>query len=248
MGSDLYYEKNGISIYHGDCRDILPYLSDIDLIFTSPPYNLDVKSLASFQSKLGKWKVAKIAEGYDTYGDDMPYPEYVKWQKDCLRLMWESLSDRGAIYYNHKPRVVGFEVRLPIELNPDLPLRQEIIWARPGGLNYAPSHYVNTHERILLFAKEAFRLKSKPASGVGDVWKVAPDKESPHPAPFPLSLPAMAIETTPPGRVLDPFMGSGTTLLAARNAGLHAIGIDISERYCAMAVERLEQPSIYSGG
>ena len=58
--------------------------------------------------------------------------------------------------------------------------------------------------------------------------------------------PARAIETTPPGLVCDPFMGSGTTLRAAKDAGVPAIGIDTSERYCEMAVERLAQGSLFA--
>jgi hypothetical protein len=76
------------------------------------------------------------------------------------------------------------------------------------------------------------------AAGLGDVWRMhqAPSR---HPAPFPVDLPARAIETTSPKLVLDPYAGSGTTLLAARSAGVRSIGIEMSPRYCQMAAERL---------
>jgi hypothetical protein len=137
--------------------------------------------------------------------------------------------------------VQACEAWLPTRLNPGLPLRQIIIWARAGGINFAPTHYVPTHEWILVFAKPDFRLKSKGASGVGDVWYVPQQAEGRHPAPFPVELPARAIETTPPGLVCDPFCGIGDTLLAAKEAGRRAIGIEIEEKYCAIAVERLRQ-------
>jgi modification methylase len=174
----------------------------------------------------------------------MPWPEYVAWQREILMLCWGALSESGAIFYNHKPRVIGAQLWLPLELNPGLPIRQIVIWSRPGGMNFNPTCYVPTHEWILILARESFRLKSKGASGVGDVWRIAPDR-NPHPAPFPLALPAHAIETTGAKIVLDPFCGSGTTLRAAKDAGIQAIGIERSEKYCQMAVDRLRQEVLF---
>jgi hypothetical protein len=130
---------------------------------------------------------------------------------------------------------------------PNLPLRQIIIWARAGGVNFAPTHYVPTHEWIMIYAKDAWRLKSKAASGVSDVWRIPQDSDNPHPAPFPIGLPARAIETTAPRLVLDPFAGSGTTLRAAKSAGVRSIGIEISEAYCEMAAKRLSQKAFDFG-
>jgi modification methylase len=164
-----------------------------------------------------------------------------------LRLCWDQLSDRGAIFYNHKPRVQASTLWTPFAVNPGLPIRQVIIWARAGGVNFAPTHYCPTHEWILVLAQSGFRLTSRGASGLGDVWRVPQDGDNTHPAPFPLALPARAIESTGPSLVLDPFMGSGTTLRAAKDAGVRAIGIEISERYCEMAVERLAQEAFNFG-
>lgn len=111
-------------------------------------------------------------------------------------------------------------------------------------MNFNPTAYVPTYEWIMVIAKEEFRLKSKAASGLGDVWR-EPQEPSEHPAPFPEGLPARAIETTGPGLVIDPFAGSGTTLVAAKAAGVRAIGIEKSERYCEMAVKRLAQESLF---
>lgn len=93
----------------------------------------------------------------------------------------------------------------------------------------------------MIFAKDAWRLKSRAASGVGDVWRIHQQSNPDHPAPFPVSLPAQAIETTAPRLVLDPFAGSGTTLRAARDAGVRSIGIEKSEAYCELIVKRLSQ-------
>lgn len=252
MNIKPYYQDESCTIYHGDCREILPGLPHSDLIFTSPPYNLG----GAPWPHLGHWKPGDSAGGkskwkngsdgsggvtYASHRDNLPHAEYVAWQHDVLRLCWANLSETGAIFYNHKPRVIGGKLWLPLELNPSLPLRQIIIWARAGGMNFNPTAYVPTHEWILILAKEAFRLRDKGASGAGDVWRISqrPDKE--HPAPFPKELAARALESTKHGPVLDPFMGSGTTLRAAKDLGRKAIGIDIEERYCEIAARRLAQ-------
>ena len=79
------------------------------------------------------------------------------------------------------------------------------------------------------------------ASGIGDVWDEHQETNNNHPAPFPIGLPARAIETTGPRLILDPFMGSGTTLRAAKDAGRQAIGVEIEERWCEMSARRLQQ-------
>jgi site-specific DNA-methyltransferase (adenine-specific) len=251
-----YHAEDGITIYHGDCLDILPILPPADLIFTSPPYNLGVTTGGGFghykdgqtKREQGKWSGSHLGPDgilYEDHHDAMPPAEYEAWQREVLTVCWQQLTDRGAIFYNHKPRVQAKTLWTPLAVNPGLPVRQIIIWARAGGMNFAPTHYCPTHEWIVVFAQDCFRLKSRAASGVGDVWYVPQDGDNAHPAPFPLGLPGRAIESVAPKLVVDPFMGSGTTLRAAKDAGVPAIGIDRSERYCEMAVDRLAQGSLF---
>lgn len=239
-----YYQDAFVTLYHGDCLEVLPALSDIDLVVTSPPYNLGVSSGGGFAApgkKTGRWSGGPLAGGYGSHGDSMPPAAYREWQSDVLSLCWSTLNDCGAIYYNHKPRVQAGIVQLPTEWNPGLPIRQIIVWDRGSGMNFAPTHYVPMHEWIILFAKPAFRL-AEGGCGAGDVWRFQPERgECMHPAPFPYDLPARAIKTTTGRVVLDPFAGSGTTLRAAKNLGRRAIGIEIEERYCEIAAERLSQ-------
>lgn len=246
-----YYDSGGIRIFHGDCLEILPSLPLADLIFTSPPYNLGGRPWPH----LGNWKQGDSPGGkskwrngsdgsggvtYSAHRDAMPHSEYVNWQRSVLCTCWNSLHPSGAIFYNHKPRVIGGKLWLPLELNPNLPLRQIVIWKRAGGMNFNPTAYVPTHEWIMVFARESWRLRDKSASGAGDVWYVPqkPDKE--HPAPFPIALPVTAIETTKSHVVVDPFCGTGTTLQAAKKLQRIAYGIEIDERYCEVAARRLE--------
>lgn len=260
-----YYEdsKAGIVIYHGDCREVLPMLGrSFDMIFTSPPYNLGNTTGGGFPDKKrfghysandglakrggqGKWAGAEIANGYGTCADNMPHDEYVAWQKSVLDECWKTLSDHGAIFYNHKTRILDGVAVTPFEYNPGLPVRQIIIWARAGGINFSTAFYVPTHEWIVIIAKPAWRLRSKGASGVGDVWYVPQEENKLHPAPFPSELPSRAISTAEPTCVLDPFSGIGTTLIAAKDQGVSAVGIEIEERYCEIAANRLRQEVLF---
>lgn len=239
------------TLYLGDCETVMPSLPIVDVIVTSPPYNLG----GSPWPHLGHWKPGDGAGGkskwkngsdasagvqYGDHADNMPWPEYVAWQHRAVAAMWDRIHDAGAIFYNHKPRVIGARLWLPLELIPaTVTLRQNVIWARPGGMNFNPTAFVPTHEWIMVLAKDEFRLKSKGVSGLGDVWRMGPDR-NPHPAPFPVALPARVIEATAPGLVLDPFMGSGSAGVAAVNAGCQFIGVEIDEAYFDSACERIE--------
>ncbi len=252
-----YYEENGITIYHARCEDVLPVLSSVDLVLTSPPYNMGnsaggglhayarghYRKDAPFGSRggSGRWKTSELANGYGEYKDDLPHDEYVDWQKTVLALCWKTLTPAGAIYYNHKQRIFNGEVVTPLDYNPALPVRQIVIWARAGGVNCNPTYYMPTHEWIVIFAKPKFSLKSKSVSSIGDVWYIPQQVNPSHPAPFPLALAKRAIETTTADLILDPFMGSGTVLRAAKDLGRRVIGIEINERYCEIAANRLRQ-------
>ena len=229
-----YYSDELVTLYCADNADVMPSISGVDLVFTSPPYNLN----GDGNSSAGTY-FRNLADGYDGHDDALPHAEYVEWQQRVVRLAWSTLSDTGAIFYNHKPRVGGDRVRLPLDLIPgDLPTRQIVVWDRGSGMNRQFTYYVPRHEWIMVVAKPAWRTVTR---SVDDVWRVPFEVGSDHPAPFPLGLPARAIETTNPGLVLDPFAGSGTTLRAAKDAGAKAIGIERSERYCEIAAKRLAQ-------
>ena len=90
--------------------------------------------------------------------------------------------------------------------------------------------------------RQAFRITSL---NVDDLWKITPECDSKHPAPFPLKLARQAVATTTAQIVLDPFMGSGTRLRAAKDLGRKAIGIEIEERYCEIAAKRLGQEVLF---
>lgn len=245
-----YYEDDSVTIYHGRCEDVLPRISGIDLVFTSPPYNLGMHPsgkgsgmhAGSGYTANGKvWnRVADLAGGYGEHADAMPQDEYDEWQRECVQAMWRTLSPAGAIFYNHKPRPFNGEIKLPLDYGTGLPLRQIIVWDRGVGMNFSTSHFLPKSEWICVWAKPEWRI-DRQASAIGDVWRFSPESATEHPAPFPIELPLSAISATGAETILDPFMGSGTTLRAAKDLGRRAIGIEVEERYCELAVTRLAQ-------
>jgi DNA modification methylase len=226
-----YYSDEWVTIWHGDCRDVLPTLT-ADTFITSPPYNLGHVSGA----------YANMRDGYATHDDAMPDEEYVAWQQSTLSLMWAALPDTGAIFYNHKPLIRDRSAVLPTRLLPaEVTLRQIITWDRGVGMNWSPTHLRPQTEWIMLLAKPGWALPDRGSSTAGDLWRFPIEQtDYGHPCPFPVALPAHILELTS-GTVCDPFMGSGTTLVAAKAAGRKAVGIELDERYCEIAVSRLAQ-------
>jgi site-specific DNA-methyltransferase (adenine-specific) len=221
----------------GDAVDIMRQLPDgcIDLVVTSPPYNMRGGSQPLHGGHI--WRPA-LANGYDGHADNLPYEEYVAWQRACLNEMLRLVPDTGAIFYNHKWRIQKGLLQQRHDILSGFPVRQIIIWQRQGGVNFNRSFFLPTYEVIYLIAKPKFKLV-KGACGLGDVWSIGQERHNPHPAPFPVQLPARIIAATNARTVLDPFMGSGTTALAALGLGRVYVGIEQSESYCQMAEARL---------
>lgn len=253
------HQNARITLYNCDCETVIgtPITAGVPVVITSPPYNLGAepwphlgnwKHGATTTGGRTKWPTAPNASrgaAYDKHHDNMPWTDYCAWQRRVITNLWNQLPTHGAIFYNHRPRVIGDQVWLPLELLPaNVTLRQIIIWTRPGGRCANPNAFAPTHEWIMLMAKPAFRLKSRGASTIGDVWQMSPDRNR-HPAPFPTALPAKIIEATGTDAVFDPFAGSGTTLVAAKRAGIRAVGCDISPTYCDHTVERLRQEILF---
>ena len=237
-------------IHHGDCLDLMAKMpaESVDLIVTSPPYNLRNSSGGGMRNGSGGlWENAQLLKGYaGGYEDAMPRDKYVRWQRNCLTAMMRVLKSTGVIFYNHKWRVQNGLLEDQRDIVNGFPIRQIIIWQRPGGVNFNLGYLLPTYEVIYVIPKtEKFRLvngpKSNPkkACGYGDIWRFAPARGNPHPAPFPVELPKRCIEITGAKVVLDPFMGSGTTAVAAEMLNRQWIGMEIAAEYVKQANERL---------
>jgi modification methylase len=229
-------------VHQGDCVELMNKIpaSSVGMIVTSPPYNLRNSTGNGMKNGSGgKWENAQLIKGYDTHEDAMPHKEYVEWQRDCLSAMMRTLRSDGAIFYNHKWRVQGGLLQDRTDIVKDFPVRQIIIWKRVGGINFNPGYFLPTYEVIYLICKTNFKLAEK-ANARGDVWEIPQADNNPHPAPFPVELAQRCIESTTAQIVLDPFMGSGTTAIAAEMSGRKWIGLEISKDYCKLARERIQ--------
>ncbi len=233
-------------IHHGDCVEVMAAMpaGSVDLIVTSPPYNIKNSSGNGLKcGSGGKWSSARLIDGYDEYDDALPHAEYVKWQRNCLDAMWRVLADDGAIFYNHKWRVQNGLLQDRCDIVDGFPVRQIIIWQRKGGINFNAGYFLPTFEVIYMITKPAFKLR-KGANKLTDIWTITQEQNNPHPAPFPLELASRCIGSTDAKIILDPFMGSGTTAIAAINEGREYVGIDKSQTYCKMARRRIKSPRL----
>jgi site-specific DNA-methyltransferase (adenine-specific) len=238
-------------IHNGDCLELMRRMpaSSIDLVVTSPPYNIRNSTGGGMRGHGGSvWSNAALTDGYDESSDDMPYPEYVAWQRACLEEMMRLIHEAGAIFYNHKWRVQDGLLQDRREIVEGFPVRQIIIWQRAGGINFNRGYFLPTYEVVYLICKPKFLLAAstepdtpKQSCVIGDVWYIPQDSDNEHPAPFSLKLAMRCIESTDAQVVLDPFMGSGTTALAAEVLGCDWIGIELSKKYCEYAEATLDR-------
>lgn len=227
----------------GDALTILKQIpsDSIDMGVTSPPYN-------KRENKKG-WLVDKVI--YKGATDNLPESEYQKIQVDVLDELYRVIKPGGSFFYNHKIRWERGKMLHPMDWlrRTKWVIRQEIIWDRMIAANIRGWRFWQVEERIYWLYKPkknniiGDELKSKHAL-LTSIWRFAPENNNPHPAPFPLALPVRAIysimDERRGGIVIDPYCGSGTTLVAAKILGHHYIGIDISEEYVNYAIRRLE--------
>ena len=238
-------------IYCCDVLDGLKQLDNnsIDLIITSPPYNkAGFNGLHKRNIKNDLWKKT-IDYGGDVNIDNMNEDEYQKWQIEFLNECFRVLKPNGSMFYNHKNRVRKNKVSFPTEwiLKSKFICRQEIIWNRRSSVNQDKCRYLPSTEKIYWLIKEPKNPRFKRLDNIqfnGEVWTFAPDRKNEHPAPFPIELPNNIIPCVAQGKritVLDPFMGSGTVALSAKQHGCNYIGLELFQEYIDMANDKLKQ-------
>jgi site-specific DNA-methyltransferase (adenine-specific) len=232
-----------IVIYHGDCREILPTIK-ADVVVTSPPYNTLPTGTPS-----GLWGKRNGGLGFaeactNGYFDDRPESEY----KTFIVNVFDSISTgpNASLFLNHKLRWRNKKLSHPVEWLkfPSWTLRQELVWKRPGSMTFNARIFPPSDERLLWFTRgDEWVFDQSAANKVLSVWPLTWVQNTEHVCEYPLEIPRRAINVLSiPGHiVLDPFMGSGTTLVAAKLEGRRAIGIEIEERYAEIAARRLDQ-------
>jgi modification methylase len=230
-------------VIRGDALEILKKIPDntIDMGVTSPPYN-------KRENKKG-WLVNKVI--YKGATDNLPEDEYQKIQIEVLNELYRIIKPGGSFFYNHKIRWEKGVMLHPMDWlrKTKWVIRQEIIWDRMIAANIRGWRFWQVEERIYWLYKPEGKniigeeLKSKHAL-LTSIWRFPPENNNPHPAPFPIALPVRAIysimDEGKGGVIIDPYCGSGTTLVAAKILGHHYLGIDISREYVEYSIKRLE--------
>ncbi len=256
-----YYEDGSVTIYHGDCREILPHLPKVDLVVTSPPY-YEQRDYLGCQCEAWRDVV----------------PPALSSIPDCGAT--QVLVNLGVVHRDGE--LVEYWDALKAEMkSAGWRFFGQYVWDQGSGLpgvfhgRFAPSYefvfHFNRHPvEVLKWVPTTCRKRKHPGDlgtrdRTGRVRTVTspetfggptkiPDNvirlhrrlnrgvlEDEHPATFSETLPAFLIRSFPCATVLDPFLGSGTTLVAAKDLGRKAIGIEIEERYCEIAAKRCRQ-------
>lgn len=230
------------TIYNGDCLDILSLMNEksIDIVVTSPPYN-----------KMEGKNAGKLVEAvvYDSFMDNMSESEYEENQINVLQELHRVLKDDGSVFYNHKNRYFNERMVSPLEwlLQTDFEIRQEIIWNRKIAGNIRGWRFWQVDEKIYWLQKKgANRIELTPQiASLSSVWEIPPQRKSEtnHPCSFPIELAqrCLSVCDKKDAIVLDPYMGSGTTAIAAKRKGFHYIGCELSEKYMEIANNRIKK-------
>jgi len=232
-----YYHDDYTCIYHGDCREILPQMGDgsLDMIWTDPPYghgNHDGDWNARLNQHRG-------LEDKPIANDDAAgMRDVVDFAlKEAARILKKDCCCCGG----GGPRPTFAWVANRIE-GEGLRFFHSLSWDKNNpGLGW---RYRRQHEMVMVAHREGGRLLwADDKTATPNVFRSAKPRESAHPNIKPLELISWFIgnHTRENHIILDPFMGSGTTLVAAKNLGRRAIGIEIEQKYCDIAVKRLSQ-------
>lgn len=243
-----YYEDALVTLYHGRAEDVLPSLSGVGCVVTSPPYNTlgsRIPEKPTGMHRNSGWMASVRKTGY---ADDMDEFAYVEWQSAVADAIGAASRPGASWFYNHKIRYRDRVMSHPIDIVRAFDgwsVRQEIIWDRPGAVAFNARMFAPSDERIYWLVRDgADYTWNQTSASMLTVWRMAPPLDvDGHPCPFPLTLAVRCISATtrPSDAVLDPFAGSGTTLMAAKSLGRRAIGIEIDERYCEIAATRCSQ-------
>ena len=219
-----YYQDSAVTIYHGDCREILPAMPKVDLVLTDPPYGVAYET--AWRSRGDALRVP-VANDQDLAVVAEAWP-----------LIMAALSDDTHWYAFASPRRIA-------EADDIFTGSKHILaWDKGdrGTVGDLECGFGEAWEAIFYGMKGRRPLNGKrPRTVIRYDWSSTCDPVHPTVKPVYLLERLIAWSTDAGDMVLDPFMGSGTTLRAAKDLGRKAIGIEIEERYCEIAARRMQQ-------
>src|SRR5690554_3173213 len=215
-----YYQDGQVTLYHGDCREIAAWL-EADVLVTDPPYGRGWR-----QGRLTPTHQADNSHGGIIADDDTSV-------RDGTLMLWS--GDRPAVLFGDPmlPPPPGTRLVGVYRKPPNAGIRGAIGgYRRDFELWYLLGPWPTGIGGRTSVIATATRSQGNPYSPAGKYG---------HPHAKPVDVMEQLIDVCPPGVIADPFAGSGSTLVAARNLGRHAIGVEIEERYCEIAARRLAQ-------
>jgi len=222
-----------MKLINDDCLKVLPTLeeSSVDLIITSPPYNLGNNHHTGNKQ-------------HKAYNDNLPEAEYQEQQLQFLNECFKLLKETGSLIYNHKNRIRKGRQLSPYEwiFKSNFVVKQEIVWVNRSQ-NFDKMRFYPFTERLYWLTKKP-ETKLFNAINHYDVfdwkeWKPVGTKGN-HTRAFPEKMVEDILKCFPNAEVvLDPYMGSGTTGVAAKNLNRDFIGIELDEKYFNIASERI---------
>lgn len=212
-----YYQDKYCTIYHGDCREVLPTLEPVDLVLTDPPYELVAKG-GSF-GREGRRKYLTKIEGFTDGGFDISILDpFENWMVFCAKEQLPALIEKAK-----------------------LGRWMLITWNKPNPTPLINNNYLPDTE-YLVHRYSSGRLFGSYADKSRFIVHPSSARLShPNEKPIPVMTKMVRLGSLNGETILDPFMGSGTTLRAAKDLGRKAIGIELEEKYCEVAAKRLAQ-------
>lgn len=217
-----YYhdEKYNITIYNGDCRDILPELPKSDLIFTDPPFNTGGKK-GWYSKSYGAGEVFDnmTDEDFRVFCDD--------WFHKARKVTKRILVTPGILPLWNYPAALWM-----------------IIISRPAAPSFSKLGSFNVYEPLLVYDKPLKRITRDVVTF--HALNMKRGVETDHPCPDNPKMVGWIYDnwSLPGEMIYDPFMGSGTGALVAKELGRKFVGIEIEEKFCEMTISRLRQEII----
>ena len=232
-----YYERDGITIYHGDCREIVPSLPVADLVLTDPPYGISEPG-----SSIGIL-AGKGSKRLDFFAGDSDHAAMRSLVREACALALDRLKPTGSAYFWCGHRSFGDLVDLCEARGMTT---RFVVWRKAVPLPFGAGW--SSAAELCVYGYPPGRTwtvsgEAPPNVIDSDSYRHGQPGKLAHPTQKPTRVirPLLLYSTNPGDLVIDTFAGSGTTLDVCAAEGRRAIGIEIEERYCEIAAKRLAQ-------
>lgn len=233
-----YYEDENVTLFHGDCREVLPLLPSlsIDATITDPPYGVDKRGVMLGQISANYHEKGTHSRGYADHNSER-FAELMRaFSREAARI---TKPGRHVAAFA-SPRTAH---ELAMSMTQEgLTIMDSVVFAGGGTFAKSKTTLVPSYEPMLLARTRGKPVHINPQRNVQNVVTIKKGRRaSAHPMTKPHAWMLWAVEhlTWQGETILDPFAGSGSTLVAAKEAGRKAVGIESEEEYCEVTAERL---------